>query len=196
MMDETMKLFLEAIGCTGETFPSPPNEEFEYKHSDDAYAVMGRAIRKHFQSDKDIKPALTRTMAAIISDGFLDKIISEQQAMIEQNKRLIAQQEAEIRHGEARVKDVQEKTSVVQKRLDAIMHEVEFYDGKEVGQTETNPALAGAKKAYDWIFEKTKDTQAATKAFNSYLLGGRYSDGDTYDGDKHTISVKDIPIRI
>ena len=72
------------------------------------------------------------------------------------------------------------------KELEDLVSELEMTIKKHEGETtqaETDPALAGAKKAYKWVYDRTGDTTAAAKAFNSYLLGGQYTQGNTYTGD-------------
>ena len=76
--------------------------------------------------------------------------------------------------------------------LKKIETQIREYDGKIVREQEDDPALAGAKAAYDWMYAKTGELAMAAKAFDSYLLGGRFMAGLTYDGPGQPIDADKI----
>ena len=138
------------------------------RHHDDVFTVMGRAIRDHFSSDEDkITPAMARTMAKIIDEGFLNGVLSEQSALIqyakksmEENTRKARQIEEEINRLACRYRALERDVELQQDRLEKY---------RKIEQEETDPLLVGAKKAFSFILDETYDRDKAFRAFNSYL---------------------------
>ena len=161
--------------------------EWIYKNDDEALLVMSRAIRKHFNDDEEkINTTLARHMAEIVTDGFLSDALKEQNELIKQNKEFIKNLKKEI-SSLIYSRDNLRRELVDLKAIQRIVEEkIKSMDGQTIGEREINPMLAGAKKAYDWIYEKTNDENRACKAYNSYLLGGKYVENDVYDGDVKT----------
>lgn len=146
----------------------------------------------------------------IIADGFLTEIINEQENMvvhnheilknqrfeIAQNKKEVAalaqewiQTKARIQEGNRTIeKNKQDAESLelriqeLEKTVNDLEERLRQRDGAIVdGEIETDSALAGAMRAYDFIEKKTCDSDKASKAFNSYLLNGKFTKGDTYE---------------
>lgn len=148
----------------------------------------------------------------IIADGFLTEIISEQENMVVHNHEILKSQRFEIAQNKKEVaelarkwietkarieegnrtfeKNKQDAESLelriqeLEKTVNDLEERLRQRDGAIVdGEIETDSALAGAMRAYDFIEKKTGDSDKASKAFNSYLLNGKFSKGDTYDGN-------------
>ncbi len=174
---------------TEETNIFDSNEYFSYdKEKEDAFTVLARAIKK-YEREKgiEIKQSDARVMAEILSSGFLDEIISQEIALIRQNKRFLSAQEEQKKDTEQYIKNITQNHQALieeyksyQEKINILKKALMDMDGKEYITLETDEALAGAKRAYDFIYEKTKDKERASYAFDSYLLGGRYKEGDTY----------------
>lgn len=174
---------------TEETNIFESNEYFSYdKEKEDAFTILARAIKK-YEREKgvEIKQPEARVMAEILSSGFLDEIISQEIALIRQNKRFLSTQEEQKKDTERYIKNIIQNHQAIieeyksyQEKINTLKKTLMDMDGKEYITLETDEALAGAKRAYDFIYEKTKDEERASYAFDSYLLGGRYKEGDTY----------------
>lgn len=148
----------------------------------------------------------------IIADGFLTEIISEQENMVVHNHEILKNQRFEIAQNKKEVAElarewiqtkarIQEGNQTIEKNkqdaeslelriqeLEKTVNDLEERlrqrDGAIVdGEIETDSALAGAMRAYDFIEKKTGNSDKASKAFNSYLLNGKFIKGDTYDGN-------------
>lgn len=150
------------------------------KHHDDVYTVMGRAIRQYFNNDETkITSGMARAMAQIIDCGFLDAVISEQKELVDYEKRRLEEEKKKISDYQRSTREIiehynhQRDESV---RLDKVIREMrsqidEYQKIIEEEADKCDPDLMNAKRAYMWIFTKTQDKTAASKAFNSYLLG-------------------------
>lgn len=151
-------------------------EELKLSSTETAYTIIARAIRKHFDGDEEkMKVPWSRQMAQIIDDGFLDGLLGQAEALIAHNEKIARQAEAESRsilHQlryekrvlEEKVRDLKDEQQMLQRQID-------------LTKEEPDQALAGAKKAYEWIYQRTRDKELASKAFNSYLIGkGKRSD--------------------
>ena len=157
---------------------------FEYQDAEkrgfDAFTVMARAIRRHYDNDEEkIPPALARVMAKIIDDGFLDKTIQEQADLIAHTKRILEKTEALKRAEERKMWSAVAKTEEAIRLKAELDKRVEQL--REIEEKETDPFLLGAKKAYYFILNETRDKDKASKAFDSYLQGigkwKQYQDG-------------------
>ena len=177
-----------------------PMTEFKYKSGDDAIAIVARAIREYFSDDEEkIKAFPSRQMAEIVTSVFLDDAVSETMSLIKHNKSILTNLEGKIRglqrdfmNKRSEYNRLTERVDNLEKAKEKLKAEIMAYDGKLTGTVEIDAALAGAKKAYDWIFEKTKDAELAAKAFDSYLIGGKYKEGETYEQDIVAVDAKEI----
>lgn len=147
---------------------------FEYQDAEkkglDAYTVMARAIRTHYDNDEEkITPALSRTMAKIIDDGFLNGTIEEQSKLIAHSKKILDRIDKERREQERKMWTAQRETRELEAKKEELVNQIaELY---ELANQETDPFLLGAKKAYKFILAETRDKEKASKGFNSYLQG-------------------------
>jgi len=147
---------------------------FEYQEAEkkglDSFTVMARAIREHFHDDEDkITPGMSRVMAKIIDDGFLDKAIEEQSNLIAHSKRIYERTEKQRREEEYRMHRVAAETEKLLNTRNRLIDEIA--ELQNLLEQETDPFLLGAKKAYKFMEAETHDKDKASKAFNSYLQG-------------------------
>lgn len=150
------------------------------KHHDDVYTVMGRAIRQYFNNDETkITSSMARAMAQIIDCGFLDAVIAEQKSLVDYEKKRLEEEKKKVHDYAVSTQEIidhynhQKEESV---RLDKSIREMrsqinEYQKILEDEADKCDTDLINAKRAYMWIFAKTQDKTAASKAFNSYLLG-------------------------
>lgn len=160
--------------------------------NEDGFTVLGRAIREYCEVNgvEKLEPKLGRIMAKIVDSAFLESVLERQGKLIDASvqrmewaKKAERTAYTEKSHHEAEIRVLKQQITNLTLKKQEIEDEIRLFDGTELGGTEKDPALAGAKRAYDWILKKTGDADRASRAFNSYLIGGRYQDEDTYDGD-------------
>lgn len=169
--------------------------------NEDGFTVLGRAIREYCEANglEKLEPKLGRIMAKIVDTAFLESVLERQGELIDASvQRMEWAKSAErtalaqkSRH-EAGIRVLEQQISNLTYEKKKIEDEIRRFDGTKLGDAEKDPALAGAKRAYDWILEKTRDTDRASRAFNSYLIGGKYQDEDTYSGDIVQIDAQKI----
>lgn len=163
---------------------SKMSELFDFKtgekHHDDVYTVMGRAIRQYFNNDETkITSGMARAMAQIIDCGFLESVISEQKELVDYEKRRLEDEKKKVSDYQKSTREIidhynhQKNESV---RLDKVIREMrsqidEYQKIIEEEADKCDAELMNAKRAYMWIFAKTQDKTASSKAFNCYLLG-------------------------
>ena len=160
-------------------------------HHDDAFTVIGNAIKRQYGGDSEkIQQQLWRIMAKMIDDGFLDSVIAREGELVTHQKELALHHKKVLHDLEIKIKEQQRAISALDSRIyelnqkkDQIEIAIRAYEGKRIADAETDPAIIGAKKAYEFMLEETNNRQLASKAFNSYLLGGRYDcEVDENDG--------------
>jgi len=147
---------------------------FEYMDAEkkglDAFTVMARAIRRHYDNDDEkIPPALARIMAKIIDDGFLDGVLEEQSKLISHSKRILERTEKLVRDEERKMYSVMRRTEELVNACNGLEMRIELM--KKIDEEEPDILLRGARKAYTFIESETHDKEKACKAYNSYLQG-------------------------
>ena len=147
---------------------------FEYREAEkkglDSFTVMARAIREHYHGEEDkIPAAMARVMAKIIDDGFLDYVIAEQADLIAHSKRIKENLEDATKREQRKLWQIQSSIRDLESKKYFLGKEIS--ELQEIEEQETDPFLAGAKKAYHFIYNQTADKDKASKAFNSYLQG-------------------------
>ena len=147
------------------------SELFDYeecvKKKQDAFAVIGYAIRKQYPDEK-IPPHLARIMATIIDDGFLDCVLENGRQLIRHNENRIWVLKREVDGYERRKHELDMQIQHMESWLASLREDAERYENDIAG--ETDPVLLGAKKAYHFMEQKTHDKTLSSKAFNSYLM--------------------------
>ena len=166
---------------------------FEYfdaeKKGLDAFTVMSRAIRRHYDNDDDkIPPALARVMAKIIDDGFLDSVLEEQAELIAHSKKVLERTEKLVREEERKLHTVFRRAEELNSACKGLEERIALM--KKIDEEEDDPLLRGARKAYVFIKTETNDKDKACKAYNSYLQGmgkwKQYTSGkDDEDGQNN-----------
>lgn len=160
--------------------------------------------------NKEIEEKYLPPLMNIIADGFLYEIIGEQENMIVHNnyikttllnqigeknrilanleskqkeiQEFISDSDARIEKNKSEIEETEKYIETLKKTVDELENKLREYDGVvTAGTTETDPALAGAMKAHDFILKSTGDQKQASKAFNSYLLNGKFTKGTTYE---------------
>lgn len=158
---------------------------FEYGVDEDSARIISRAIYKHFKGKENkLSNFHCKEFAEIIIDGFFEKTLSEHENLIDANKKKIKTLEGDIY-------SLQNRKTNLEKLAYTLEEKIRQHDKQNIGETEKDNALAGAKRAYDWIYERTNDCIQAAKAFDSYLLGGRYTEQE-YCGDVEKIDAQSI----
>ena len=147
---------------------------FEYSDAEkkglDAFTVMARAIRRHYDNDEEkIPPALARIMAKIIDDGFLDSVLDEQSQLISHSRRVLERTEKLARDEERKMYSAIRRTEELISQCKALQDRIDLL--KKIDAEEPDPLLCGARKAYVFIKSETQDKEKACKAYNSYLQG-------------------------
>lgn len=146
---------------------------FEYSDAEkkglDSFTVMARAIRKHYDDEEKVPPALARIMAKIIDDGFLDGVIEEQANLISHSRKVLERVNRQTRDAEQRMYSVARRTEELISHCKALQDRIDLL--KRIDEEEKDPLLCGARKAYVFIKSETCDKEKACKAYNSYLQG-------------------------
>ena len=176
-----------------------PNAEANKGRITSAATDVQRAINAYYKTHGKEVPINTRGMLAdLLCEGAGDDILSSSSELVAKNQIALTALKREIeRYERYRTKeeedkqarlnqlnhmiaDGEQKAEQLRQLLTDLQEQIKSHDGEVLDRTEREPALAGAKRAYDWVFKKTHDESLSAKAFNSYLLGGRYQEGDVY----------------
>ena len=155
--------------------------KFVYTDEKTAIEVLGGAIKKFLNEGKSgcKRQFEVGEIAKIISDGFLNDILVEEDKLINHNRKVIQFIEQDKDKLIRECAELEAKIREKQSQYDEIKERIAKYEGKEIYK-ETDPALVGAMNAYYFILDATGDKEKAAKAFNSYLIGGKQTDEGNY----------------
>lgn len=158
----------------------------------DSYTYLSQAIRKYCQNESEkIQNHVTRLVAKIIDTAFLDGVIAEHEALID-NEKVIhynwMKSNSNLESENRKLKDLNQILCVTR---DEIEKAIIACDGKRIRVAETDPAFYGAVKCYEFIYERTRNINMASKAFDCYLLGGKYPECVPPDGPENFLNAKE-----
>lgn len=125
-------------------------------------------------------------LADAVEEAFLQEVVQYRKDFYEKIKSECLAYRTESEQLERKVRYLNDQAKWLRNEVDGLTAEekrlIETIKQKceEMKYEEVDPVLAGAMKAFDWIMKNTGDKSAASKAFNSYLLGGKFNDGETY----------------
>lgn len=140
--------------------------------ADDAITVIARAIREYFKGDEEkMKIPWSRQMAEVIDSGFLDGILAQKAELIKRSENQAREKQDELRHIVNRLAVRRDELANIESQIKTAKEELETIVISIEKKGEPDAVLASAKRAYNWIFQKTRRYELASKAFNSYLLG-------------------------
>ncbi len=178
-------------------------------------SVLKAALKRHMK-DKGVKVKSThedvlKYIVDEIEETFLQEVIDRKQDFMNcideqynKKKALIDNAATALKKAELQMnwtkRDIEESKKILdnlketQKTIEDKIKELCNFE-----IVETDPILAGAKKAYTWIYKMTNDKDAAKKAFNSYLLGGRATPNETFsekvdDAEKAILEAESLSI--
>lgn len=141
----------------------------------DSFTFLSRAVSEYCKDKKEtVKKDVARIVAKIIDAAFLDGVIAEHIALVELEKERCSRLRQEQNELENECRNLTNKNHNLRVLLDEVEKAIMAHDGKRIRAAESDPAFYGAKKCFDYIFEKTQNFYTASKAFNCYLLGGKY----------------------
>lgn len=161
------------------------------KPDHDSYTYLSQAIRKYCQNESEkIQNNVARLVAKIIDTAFLDGIIAEREALI-QNEITIydswMNSNCKLKNENRKLRDQNQSLLVTR---DEIEKAIIACDGKRIRVAETDPAYYGAVKCYEFVYERTRNINMASKAFDCYLLGGKYPEC-VPDGPENFLDAKE-----
>lgn len=176
-----------------------PNAEANKGLITSAATDVKRAINAYYKTHGKEVPINVRNMLAdLLCEGAGDDLLSSSSELVAKNQIALSALKREIeRYERDRTKaesdkryrlekldqmiaDGEQNVESLRQALVDLQEQIKAHDGEVIEHIENEPALAGAKRAYDWMYKKTRDEGLSAKAFNSYLLGGRYQEGDVY----------------
>ena len=161
------------------------------KPNNDSYTYLSQAIRKYCQNESEkIQNHVTRLVAKIIDTAFLDGVIAEHEALID-NEKVIhynwMKSNSNLESENRKLRDLNQSLRVAR---DEIEKAIIACDGKRIRVAETDPAYYGAVKCYEFVYERTRNINMASKAFDCYLLGGKYPEC-VPDGPENFLDAKE-----
>jgi len=141
----------------------------------DSYTFLSKAVREYCNDEPEkIRNDVARIVAKIIDTAFLDGVIANHQALIDKEKKRhtgLLSENFRLENENRKLRDLNQSLRVTR---DEIEKAIIACDGKRIRVAETDPAFYGAMKCYEFIYERTRNINMASKAFDCYLLGGKY----------------------
>lgn len=157
----------------------------------DSYTFLSKAVREYCNDEPEkIQNNVARIVAKIIDTAFLDGVIANHQVLIDNEKKRhsrLLSENVRLENENRKLRDLNQSLRVTR---DEIEKSIIAYDGKRIKVAETDPAYYGAVKCYEFVYERTRNINMASKAFDCYLLGGKYPEY-VPDGPENFLDAKE-----